>query len=174
VVTRVFLDTEFLDDGDRIDLISIALVAGTGPEYYAISADCRLDRVLGHGWLRANVVPHLPLRLRVGGREWDPGHPEYACIRSRYQIAADVQAFLAGLPAPEIWAFFSPYDTVALCQLYGPMSELPAHVPGFTRDLKQEAERQRIELPGQPEPVHHALADARHDLVIAAVLGLLV
>jgi hypothetical protein len=59
-----------------------------------------------------------------------------------------------------------------LCQLYGPMSSLPPEIPAFTRDLMQEASRHEVPLPAQQPPVHHALHDARHDLLIASAIGL--
>ena len=34
---RYFYDTEFLEDGETIDLISIGIVAEDGREYYAVT-----------------------------------------------------------------------------------------------------------------------------------------
>jgi 3' exoribonuclease, RNase T-like len=172
MVTRTFLDTEFLDDGRRIDPISIALVTETGAEYYAVFADCDLDSVLEHPWLRRNVVPHLPVLIGAASWQWDPRHPDFSHVRDRARIAADIRGFLAAQDEPEIWAYFPPFDTVVLCQLYGPMSDLPGEVPAFTSDLMQEARRAGTGIPAQPAPVHHALCDARHDLAIARAIGL--
>ena len=172
-MTKVFLDTEFLDDGTTLAPVSLALVTQAAAEYYAVFADCDISRIMAHPWLRANVAPHLPVTGSPGGWHWDAGHPDYACVKPRARIAADVQAFLAQLPDPEIWAWYSPFDAVVLCQLYGPMSDLPAGFPAFTRDLMQEADRVNADLPQQDPPVHHALADARHDLRIAAAIGLI-
>ena len=36
---RIFYDTEFLDDGKTIDLISIGMVAEDGRELYAVSSE---------------------------------------------------------------------------------------------------------------------------------------
>jgi 3' exoribonuclease, RNase T-like len=173
MVTRVFLDTEFLDDGHRIDPVSIALVAETGAEYYAVFADCDLSRVIAHPWLRHNVVPHLPARAGDSGWCWDASHPDFARVQDRAEIAAGVREFLTALDNPEIWAYFTPFDTIVLCQLYGPMSDLPPEIPGFTSDLRQEARRAGTLLPAQAPPVHHALSDARHDLAIATAIGLI-
>lgn len=164
-MTKIFLDTEFLDDGERILLISLGLVAETGDEYYGISSDCDFDRVLAHRWLRDNVVPQLPLKADGDTWEWDLSHSDHKYVRPREQIAADVQTFMTRHPDPEIWAYFSPFDHVAMCQLYGPMSDLPPAIPGFTRE--------HTSLPSQTGPTHHALADARHDCKIASVIGLI-
>lgn len=170
-MTLVFLDTEFLDDGRRIEPVSIALVCGNA-EYYAICADSDITAVLRHGWLRANVVPHLPLIVTGSGWRWDPRHPDYGRVRPRAQIAREVHAFYARLPDPQTWAWFSPFDTIVLCQLYGPMSDLPPEIPAFPMDLMQEARHHDGPLPAQHSPVHHALHDARHDQLIAATIGM--
>lgn len=70
-MTKVFLDTEFVDDIDGLELISLALVAETGPEYYAVFAETDIPRVISHAWLSANVVPHLPIIKGPRGWGWD-------------------------------------------------------------------------------------------------------
>lgn len=170
-MTLVCLDTEFLDDGRRIEPVSLALVCETA-EYYGICADSDITAVTRHAWLRANVVPHLPIITEDGDWRWDTAHPDFSHVKPRAQIAHEVHAFFANLPTPETWAYFSPFDTIVLCQLFGPMSDLPPEIPAFTLDLMQEARRYDGPLPAQPPPVHHALHDARHDLLIAATIGL--
>ena len=39
-----FYDTEFIEDGQTIDLVSIGIVASDGREYYAVSTDADLSR----------------------------------------------------------------------------------------------------------------------------------
>lgn len=82
---RYFYDTEFIDNGTTIDLVSIGIVAvpdwcldPTMPlgehdvarrharEYYAVNADADLDALKGRDWLVRNVLPHLPLTNRTG------------------------------------------------------------------------------------------------------------
>jgi hypothetical protein len=41
---KYFLDTEFIEDGKTIDLISIALVAEDGREIYLCNSDCDLNK----------------------------------------------------------------------------------------------------------------------------------
>lgn len=53
-------DTEFLDDGSTIDLISIGIVCEDGREYYAVNSDMPRERISRDDWLCQNVVPHLP------------------------------------------------------------------------------------------------------------------
>ena len=55
---RYFYDTEFIDNGRIIELISIGVVAEDGREYYAISTEFDPERA--GRWVRANVLPKLP------------------------------------------------------------------------------------------------------------------
>lgn len=162
---RIFYDTEFLEDGRTVELISIGMVREDGAEYYAVSDDFEEVQVREHPWLRANVWPHLPLNLDG----WiDHDHPS---VKLRSQIADEVRNFILDTPDPELWAWYAAYDHVALCQLWGRMIDLPKGVPMFTRDLKQEA--MRLGSPRMPEQVsgeHNALADAQHNLTMARFL----
>jgi 3' exoribonuclease, RNase T-like len=171
--TKVFLDTESLDTGREIHMISIGLAAETGPEYYAVSADVDLREVSDHAWLNEHVAPYLPVKRNGTSWEWDPAHPEFAAVKPRATIAAEVLSYFTQLTEPDLWAYFSPFDTIVLTQLYGPLSDLPEQVPCLTQDLMQEARRSRITTPEQPPPVHHAPHDARHDLIIASAIGLI-
>lgn len=80
---RYFYDTEFIDNGTTIDLVSIGIVAApawaTEPSrgvpigsvarqhartYYAVNAEFDLDELKARDWLVRNVLPHLPLTGR--------------------------------------------------------------------------------------------------------------
>lgn len=135
---KYFLDTEFYEDGERIDLISIAIVTERVPmlaippntsswwseSFYAVSKEARLDRV--SPWVRDNVLPHLP-------RYGDPVWLTRAEIRTGIEefIARTVIAGHGGVPgvAPrrdqvEMWAYYADYDWVTFCQLFGTMMGL--------------------------------------------------
>jgi len=173
-MTVIAYDTEFLEDGKTIDLISIGLVAEDGREYYAVNkaaSKWRLRRrIRKHAWLMANVVPSLP---KAHG-DWNLYMPKrwlfnYSdpCVKPRDQIAREVAAFiLAARPDAQLWAWYGAYDHVVLCQLWGRMIDLPKGVPMWTNDLKQEARRlgnpKLPSLPGARE--HNALDDAREVL----------
>ena len=162
---KVFYDTEFIEDGKTIDLISIGMVREDGVEYYAVNLDAPWRRIKKHEWLMANVWPSLPrysgdARIQMGDR-LDYGDPAF---RTRRRIAAEVREFLLAVPlGPELWAWYGAYDHVVLCQLFGKMIDLPEGIPMWTNDLKQEVMRLGDpRLPKQAEGVHNALADARH------------
>src|SRR5258708_2434458 len=54
---RYWYDTEFIDDGETIDLISIAIIAEDGREYYAQSVE--FDHRKASEWVKDNVLVHL-------------------------------------------------------------------------------------------------------------------
>ena len=135
---RVWFDTEFIEDGKTIDLVSIGMVREDGRLYYAESAEADLSKACP--WVKENVLPHLK---------------GYATPRKK--IAQEIIDFV-GID-PEFWAWFAAYDWVALCQLYGRMVELPEHWPMRCNDVAQLAEGYRIIAP-KPAAEHDALEDA--------------
>jgi hypothetical protein len=177
------LDTEFLEDGHTIELISIGLCAANGNEYYAINSDAPWKRVLDVPWMVDNVVkPHLPHTLDgSGGIVPDVFHPD---MKPRSVIAEEVKAFFwdnETTTPSETWAWWAAYDHVVLCQLWGRMIEVPRGVPKRTNCLRQEYERQlkrmgqsrgkSLPFKQEPKTEHHALGDARFDMQIAYYLG---
>lgn len=149
---RYFYDTEFIEDGRTIELISIGMVAEDGREYYAVSTEFDPERA--GSWVRANVLPKLP-------------PPASQLWRSRNQIRLDLEKFLGvdGENPIELWAWVGAYDHVVLCQLWGSMSCLPAAIPRFTRELRQWWEDcGSPRMPPRPRNMHDALVDARDQL----------
>lgn len=54
---RLWFDTEFIEDGITIDLISIGAVREDGAKFYAENSNCRRDHA--SDWVRENVLPKL-------------------------------------------------------------------------------------------------------------------
>ncbi len=149
---KFWFDTEFIEDGKTIDLISIGIVAEDGREFYLENAEADLSKA--DDWVKANVLVHLK-----GG---DPDWPGVAVRRE--DIARHVQVFCDPLKygKPEFWAYYADYDWVVLCQLFGRMIDLPKGWPMYCRDIKQLADMiGNPQLPKQESGEHHALADAR-------------
>ena len=184
---KYFLDTEFIEDGKTIDLISIGIVCEDGREYYAINRDCDLSKA--SQWVRDNVISQLPEKDPIPGNvssgQWDRS----LAWKTKEQITIDVCVFLKnlavgggfppmkktgkwsseakeifafdGLEQPEIWAYYADYDWVVFCQLFGTMMDLPKGFPMYCRDIKQECDR--LGNPKLPpnDGEHDALADAK-------------
>lgn len=171
---KYFYDTEFIEDGKTIDLISIGVVAEDGREFYAQNFDC--DFSLCSGWVEDNVYPHL-LRFdmetykpndRLSSTQPVPIPPWYlhGTIGRRLigWIGSDQ---LLGDDKPEFWGYYADYDHVALCQLFGTMMDLPKGFPMYTRDLKQWCDQLgNPKLPEQGKGEHHALADAKWNKLV--------
>jgi hypothetical protein len=161
---RYFVDTEFIEDGHTIDLISVGVVAEDGREFYAESTQVDLGRA--SEWVRENVLPHLWHRQtgdeRRSANRWSRDGGTGGFLPRRH-IAADLVRFVAaGEGPPEFWGYYADYDWVVLCQLYGTMMDLPDGWPMFCMDLKQLAvEHGDPAIPEQSSTEHHALADAR-------------
>lgn len=138
----IWFDTEFIDDGKTIDLISIGLVRSDGQSLYLENSEC--DHSRASQWVRDNVLS----RLKGGGSRKD-----------RRSIASDILEFVGDKPV--FWSYFAAYDWVVLCQLYGKMIDLPKGWPMYCRDLKQLClELGNPALPAQMTAEHNALNDA--------------
>ena len=138
---KIFFDTEFIEDGKTIDLISIGMVDAGGYTFYREARACDLSRA--SPWVRQNVIPHLK--------------PKF--IRSRSVIAQEIREFVG--EKPEFWAYYADYDWVALCQLYGTMLDLPEGWPKYCRDVKQWCDSLgNPKLPEKDGAEHDALNDA--------------
>ena len=145
---RIFFDTEFIEDGKTIDLISIGMVREDDSRFYAEPIEC--DRSHASVWVQENVLP----RTFVNPALREP----------RAEIAKNIAEFVG--KDPEFWGYYADYDWVALCQLYGTMMDLPESWPMFCLDIKQYVDYvgtslgSRIQLP-KSTGEHNALADAK-------------
>src|ERR1043165_9353515 len=134
---RYFYDTEFIEDGKTIDLVSIGIVADDGRSYYAISTEFNPKKA--SQWVKDNVLAHLPERhVNFSDVSVSPRIKEESrAWKSRQQIREDLLRFVGDDPKPEFWAYYADYDHVALCQLFGTMMDLPNGWLMYTRDIKQ-------------------------------------
>jgi len=157
---RYFYDTEFIEDGSTIDLLSIGIVAEDGREFYAQTIRAqnykKNPELCRHDWVRKNVLPHLD----------DTG-------MAKADLVAAVLEFCDSYKydRPEFWGWYSAYDHVALCQLFGTMMDLPTGWPMYTRDLQQWCDQIGMHPPEQDKDQHHALADARWNRKLWLVLN---
>ena len=153
---RYFYDTEFIDDGRTIDLISIGVAAEDGREYYAVSTE--FDPQAAGRWVRTHVLPKLP----------PPSSPLW---RSRQQIRSDLEDFFGiddsgqSRSPSSCGPGLAPTTTSRCASCGAPMTALPPAIPRFTRELRQYWEdRGCPSLPPRPRDAHDALVDARDNL----------
>lgn len=160
---RYWLDTEFIEDGVTIDLISIGIVAEDGREFYAENSEAAHWRA--SAWVKENVLPHL-WSTAADKTRYNRWFRDGGCggLLSPASIAREVRQFCdpEKYGKPEFWGYYADYDWVALCQLFGTMMDLPKGWPMYCRDLKQWADDMgNPKLPPEGKDEHHALADAR-------------
>lgn len=151
---KIAFDTEFMEDGKTIELLSIGMVREDGAEYYAETYAAWAFKGQSNRypskfdpWLVENVAPGLDGR--------------YEFAKGRLPLSREIVEFAGD--SPQFWAWYADYDWVALCQLFGRMIDLPDGWPMYCRDYKQE-----VDLLGAPvnldrsgEQQHNALEDAR-------------
>lgn len=146
-MTRFFLDTEFIERGRQhpIQLISIGLVDEAGRQFYAISSE--FDASTASEWVCANVIARLEPESQV--------KPETIA-----EIATRLRRFVRGEYPFEFWGYYSDYDWVVFCQLFGTMMDLPQRFPMYCHDLRQWLDEHGHEDVSQPDSNHNALGDA--------------
>jgi hypothetical protein len=151
-----FIDTEFVEDGETIMPISLALVP-LDRRFRSLYLEFDFDQAKAeaHDFVRENVLPHLR------GQE-------------RYSRAQAKRAILSYLGLPrlsgesdhpiEFWAYYADYDWVLFCQIFGAMMDMPEGLPHLCFDLQQlyllHAGPAGCAKPPQPANAHDALADA--------------
>jgi 3' exoribonuclease, RNase T-like len=156
---KYFFDTEFIEDGHTIDLISIGIVCEDGRELYAVSQDADYEKALAHDWVREHVLSQLPHHHLRNGRQWVLAK-ESPFVMSRGEIRELVLNFVDN--TPEFWAYYGAYDWIVMCQLFGKMIDLPEGWPMYCNDIKQVSEHLGgVKLPEQESGEHNALEDAR-------------
>lgn len=150
---KFFIDTEFIESGPGhpIELLSIGIVSENGRTFYAANKDANLSRA--NEWVRTNVIPHL------GG------------FRLHFDAIRRGILDFVGDSEPEFWGYYSDYDWVVFCQIFGAMIDLPKGWPMFCRDLKQLcADKGNPKLPEQESVEHNALNDALWNKQVYAFL----
>ena len=156
---RYWYDTEFLDTGNQVHLISIGITAEDGRELHLINSEAPWSLIVENPWLMANVVPYLDMIPEA----W----------RMREDMREEVIEFLKS-PVhsgdTELWAWYGAYDHVLLMQLVAPSGKFidcPKHIPHWTNDIRQKQhEMGDIVLPPQTNGQHNALEDARHNMFL--------
>jgi hypothetical protein len=137
---RIWFDTEFIDTGSVVHLLSIGMVREDGLSYYAEPKET--DRSLAGEWVQKNVLPHM-----TGPKQ------------TRKSIRDDIVAFCG--ERPEFWGYYVAYDWLVLCQLFGRMLDVPPTWPNFAFDVQAlRCLMGARNLPKQDTTEHNALNDA--------------
>ncbi len=143
----IFVDTEFVDTGERTYLLSLGAVTDDGREFYAEAPLTQAILFAADPWVRANVLPKL-----TGKSE------------SQTAMATRFAEFCGTRPR-EFWGYYAAHDWYLICQLYGGMMNVPDGWPHRINDIAQVAMMFGIDEERLPTingaDAHNALADAR-------------
>ena len=156
---KYYIDTEFAEKPNTIDLISIGIVCEDGREFYAESADFETN--LANDWVKENVLPHLWSRQKdkTEYNGWFRDGGSGGLLETKH-IGYQIKKFI-GDDIPEFWGYYADYDWVVFCWLFGSMVDLPEGWPMYCKDLKQLCDRLGDpQLPKQESTEHNALEDA--------------
>lgn len=167
---KFWLDTEFVEDGKIIDLISIGIVSEDNRELYLGNMECDFDKA--SQWVKDNVLAPMGFDYSDPNITIKPRNPYFWV--SRETIARKISDFCnpETYGKPEFWAYYADYDWVVFAQLFGTMMDLPKGFPMYCRDIKQECDRLgNPELPKQGKGEHNALKDAKHNRIMFEFLA---
>lgn len=167
---KIFLDTEFTGLHQHTSLISIALVADTGEEFYAEFTD--YDKSQLNPWIEANVLNHLEI-IEEGSQTIELTTKVKG---SKDRVTVELEKWLSNFDFVEIWADVLAYDWVLFCELFGGAFGIPQNIFYAPFDLatafrlnglidpqsKYERDIKRFNFAGvNMSKQHHALEDAR-------------
>lgn len=139
---KYFIDTEFIEKVGSIDLLSIGIVSQDNRELYFESNEFDIDNA--DDFVKKNVLP----QLKGDGV-------------SNKEIRQGILNFI-GNDTPEFWGYYSSYDWVAFCWIFGKMVELPKSFPDYCSDIKQLSDFiGNPKLPEQKTQIHNSLEDAK-------------
>lgn len=178
---KIFLDTEFTGLHQQTSLISLALVAETGEEFYAEFTD--YDQIQVSDWIQEHVIEHLFLKKsdKTLGRK-------YHMKDHRYEVAEYIRVWLDQFPKTfnhegkivpniQIWADCYAWDWVLFCELFDGAFGIPEVIHYMPMDLATLFEIKtgqsdisrfdfvRDEIKGKEWIQHNALSDAWVELL---------
>jgi len=186
---KYYLDTEFAEIRGSMKLISIGIISSEGNTFYAENSCFDIDDA--NDWVKDNVIPKLKWHENI---ESTKGHnnisndtfdntgedvlfPEFG-IRRKWEVYGSPQVIRDSLKAffelpqekdevdfeRQFYAYYSAYDWVVFCWIFGTMMDLPQGMPMFCHDLKPmmdvACEKYNMLKPDDPKDEHNALYDA--------------
>jgi hypothetical protein len=113
-------------------------------------------------WIRENVLRPIFDKYNVYNDEFTYDHMEWIVKefgKSNEEIATELKRFIfsfytaaekegmaRGFNLPEFYGYYSAYDHVVMCWLFGVMNNLPKYFPWYTKDLKQSLDEVNLKL----------------------------
>ena len=158
-----YFDTEFIDNGKTVELISMGIVAEDGRELYIEIDDVHWENA--HDWVLQNVKPHLWMQQehkKLFAAFKQKGNTGGVVSRAQAQILVSEFCNPLVYGNPVFWAWFATYDWFCMCQLFGGFLNVPYRWPNLSFEIYQEYTRHgHPSLPVQSGQKHNALEDAK-------------
>lgn len=147
---KYFIDTEFIEGfhkplfGKRrhhIDLISIGIISEDGREYYAVSNEYNFNDA--SDWVKENVITPIYRQQITGFKEQfvdlKTFHKYIPDGKTNDEIRSELYNFISCPVGDTVdfYGYYSDYDWVLFCSLFGTMIDLPKGFPMYCIDLKQ-------------------------------------
>lgn len=134
---RLFLDTEFTGLTQDTSLISLAIVADSGEQFYAEFTDFNSSKIAD--WLQENVIDQLFLNKNNTCQNL----AQYYILGTKTEIAKALKLWIAQFrpnnndngPFLQIWADVPHYDWVLFCELFGGAFGLPDSIHYMPMDM---------------------------------------
>ncbi len=172
---KIFLDTEFTGLHQRASLISLAIVAESGEEFYAEFTDYNKDQVTD--WLKENVLSQLFIKDNNANNLYTQIRGNKESIKNA--LINWFQQFPQEKNSIQIWADCYAWDWVLFCELFGGAFNIPSNIHYMTMDLATYLYGKNIEVDIQRTKLlpdgykdidnlkpHNALFDARMELAV--------
>ena len=177
---NLFLDTEFTGLYQNTELISLALIAETGEEFYAELNDFNKQKAIQNPWVEAHVLGSLFL---TDSQLQSRSLKNMYILENKQGVKTGLEIWLAQfgvkkdnfnkiIPHIRIWADVPVYDWILFSELFGGAKKIPPslyNIPGdlatllftkgFSFDIPREKLLKESELPSGVK--HNALYDAR-------------
>ena len=163
-VLKYFLDTEFIEKPNIIQLISVGIKCEDGRKYFALSSE--YNYADADNWVKENVLMQLYNQYVVSAKRLTYNlsnfHKHYG--KKIKEIRQEILDFV-GYPEyihgkPEFYGYFADYDWVVFCWIFGKMVDLPVGFPMYCKDLKQLLDESGKEKLPDPKGEHSAIVDA--------------
>lgn len=155
---KYFIDTEFIEGFHKplfgkkrhfIDLISIGIYCEDGRQLHLLSNEYNYNDA--SDWLKQNVLTPLYTQLVHGDQRNQMGVSNFHKHKGVSNTAILTSLFdffycwrdqhfwrVNDSAKPEIYGYYSDYDWVLFCSLFGQMIDLPKGFPMYCIDLKQK------------------------------------
>jgi hypothetical protein len=148
-MVKIFLDTEFTGLHQKTTLISLALVAESGEEFYAEFTDYDSSQLTD--WLKENVIAKLWITNNLPFEKSETGiYLKGDRIEIKEALQKWFKQFVEGV---EIWADVLAYDWVLFCELFGAARNIPENIFYAPFDLATFFREKKFIAPEKDEKI---------------------